>query len=600
MKIFNIIFIVLLNISITQQIEDKNEIVSYDSHFIINDGINIETKLSLQENKNHKIDLFLKGLYSNLKIKDEKLDYKINNQKIVINSKNNSAIKDISMTYKISATDSTKSRNFYYDTNQFFLLPDAIYLPKFEKENLITKYKTTIDCKMDYSYIDDFYLKDDENIPYIILGNFNIIKEQKIIGYVPRDVKYDSKRLQSIFEVITSSYNYFTKTFGKPKFQESFKVFFLKRTGGHGYSSGIILNQEYLKSNDTSLNERFKFLIAHEVAHLWWGNNVKITSGLGEGLAEYSAASYMQDIENYDVKNIFSNKNMQLEFSPLEKIRFDTITPYNFSNKIYKTFSYIKLPVILRELEYKIGKNEFSKKLSILYAKCNNQNIVVNYEFFNKIFDSYGNELKSDIFGETKKWADYYIKNVLNNNIVYGVKNLTSFEKLPVRIISEDNKVFTDTIEFDESKTEISKNYDYKIKKVILDPNFLLNQETSINDVYDFHMLNTSSSKYGKIFDEKFYKFSDKLIEYLFYKTDYQEFIANNAETKELISNLANSTRKIKIHGFLLSVEEKNKKIKIYTNFESSDNYSILGYITFSYVEKEGKIYLDSIDKIKL
>jgi hypothetical protein len=88
------------------------------------------------------------------------------------------------------------------------------------------------------------------------------------------------------------------------------------------------------------------------------------------------------------------------------------------------------------------------------------------------------------------------------------------------------------------------------------------------------------------------------LIEYLFYKNVSLDTI--NIKNQELLDKITSSTRKIKLKGFLLFVDQKKDKMKIFIDFESTNKQNNIGYISLSYIEKNEKIYLSSFDKIKL
>ena len=596
-KVFFLLCIPFLIFSQNKFVYDLNYTI-LDNGISINSAIKISKPVSI-------LDIYLAKPYvADIRLQENHLKFEqketSNKYKINIAANANKEVNDFTLSYSLikEKNDTVANRNFYYDKDQFYLLPDLNYLPIIEKQNKDFIYRTTVQHNKRYTYVDNEFQNKQNEPPYIILGNFNISRQNKIQSFIPVNINYNKERLLSICKEIELSYKYFSRVFGIPtKAQNTFKLFFLKRTGGHGLPSGLILNQEYLLGTEEKISKGLKSLIAHEVSHYWWGTNAKIHSSIGEGLAEYSAISYMEDVENYDVKKTFLKKNLQLDLLQSEKVKIDTITPYNTDNSLYRSISYDRLPIVFRELSYKIGKENFLSRLKSLFEKYQDQEKEISYDDFLNYFKDINlyQELRNE---NMREWPDFYIKNVSNNKITFAVENLTVDKRLPIQIISDQEKVYSDVIEFNANNLEISKSYNYNIKEIILDPDFNFNQKTSINDVYSKSPLNTSSSKYGEVFEKKFYDFSNMLIEYLFYKNVSIDTI--NIKNQELLDKITSSTRKIKVKGFLLFVDQKKDKMKIFIDFESTNKQNNIGYISLSYIEKNGKIYLSSFDKIKL
>ncbi|MEN6460759.1 MAG: M1 family metallopeptidase [Syntrophomonas sp.] len=107
-------------------------------------------------------------------------------------------------------------------------------------------------------------------------------------------------REHEILEQSRQILNYYACTFGSYPYQE-FKVVFVPMQGFHGmeYSGLIFLQEEFLQPDYNK--EKSLFILAHEIAHQWWysqvGNDQLREPWLDEGLANWSAYKYLQDMQ---------------------------------------------------------------------------------------------------------------------------------------------------------------------------------------------------------------------------------------------------------------------------------------------------------------
>lgn len=125
-----------------------------------------------------------------------------------------------------------------------------------------------------------------------------VTSQANIKAYLPKDKeKMGKKFLQKSADML----NYFSCQFGSYPYEE-FKIVFVPMEGFHGmeYSGLIFLRDEFLKPNyDLKHSE---YILAHEIAHQWWyglvGNDQLREPWLDEGLANWSAYKYFQDIKD--------------------------------------------------------------------------------------------------------------------------------------------------------------------------------------------------------------------------------------------------------------------------------------------------------------
>ncbi|MBS3774078.1 MAG: hypothetical protein KGY70_02720 [Bacteroidales bacterium] len=173
--------------------------------------------------------------------------------------------------------------------------------------------------------------------------------------------------LQEMASNISSSYIYFNKWFGRKSMDIS--IIDTKREKGGGYAriGGLVLGGVKAEKYFSNL-ERYYRYFAHELAHLWWFK-AKTTSWedwLNESLAEYSALMVLREEfgqETFDRR--LENKKQKSEGTP---------PIWNFERnkaeyKIAYKVLYEKGPVLLSDLEQKIGKDKFRKFCQNLIEK---------------------------------------------------------------------------------------------------------------------------------------------------------------------------------------------------------------------------------------
>lgn len=174
------------------------------------------------------------------------------------------------------------------------------------------------------------------------------------------------------------------------------------KTGGHS-SGNVITFAEYMinRENGSFMKEPYILIhdldiIAHEMAHQWWGTGVNITSEGGfsdEGFAEYSSYKYMQkEFENSSYNGLANLQAdlWQQEVNSLDKSYYlsgnENLEKLNknirekFENQKLKIQRYDVMPLRLKQEEELLGGKIFLKKLSDVYK--NNVSKNLSYEEF--------------------------------------------------------------------------------------------------------------------------------------------------------------------------------------------------------------------------
>lgn len=107
-----------------------------------------------------------------------------------------------------------------------------------------------------------------------------------------------------IVEKAASILNYYNCSLGSYPYKQ-FNIAFVPMKGFHGmeYSGMIFLSEDYLKGE--GLDQSGEMVLAHEIAHQWWywivGNDQLTEPWMDEGLANWSAYKYLEEVENIKV-----------------------------------------------------------------------------------------------------------------------------------------------------------------------------------------------------------------------------------------------------------------------------------------------------------
>lgn len=166
--------------------------------------------------------------------------------------------------------------------------------------------------------------------------------------------------------------NYYSYKFGSYPYKD-FKVVFVPMQGFHGmeYSGLIFLRDEFLQPNYN--DSRSEFILAHEIAHQWWygmvGNDQLKEPWLDEGLANWSAYKYLQDVKGQKIATFDKYKkevNLAKELSDIYSTPEYYRTAYtggeafwfNLENELGTETVFKILRNYLAEYKYKIATTE--------------------------------------------------------------------------------------------------------------------------------------------------------------------------------------------------------------------------------------------------
>lgn len=214
--------------------------------------------------------------------------------------------------------------------------------------------------------------------------------------YSPRHENYINQR--NIEKYLKNIIHFYNKNFGE-YFTNGFPLKIVEtsvyKPGGHS-SINIVTFAEYILNREVKLSTKvnginlldesdFTFLhdieiIAHEIAHQWWGTGVDATGDIpwsNEGLANYSAYKYIENEFGKDIPktisslwkdnvNRVSNSYYSKHPKDLKKLNSayrNTIQMRNDHMQLYH-----KMPLFLIKGEKHLGEEVFLNNLSEIYS----------------------------------------------------------------------------------------------------------------------------------------------------------------------------------------------------------------------------------------
>ncbi|QRM87762.1 hypothetical protein FG167_00510 [Lacinutrix sp. WUR7] len=340
--------------------------------------------------------------------------------------------------------------------------------------------------------------------PPIIAGDFYNSKIEGFDVYNLNRFKESQGKVKDILGVINDAYNFYLQSYPehnrKPKI--IFVPFISKTLLGKTFDNVILLNSKMLK--DTARLE--KRLLAHEVAHLFWGvTGLRFKeSVLTEGIAEYMSLKYL-DFKNEDkeLKSLLNKKGYRSEGFREASLVSKKIKK---EDKKVISYSFSTLLFLYNEKENK----SFYTDLSKFYKEKATGNTTVSLDELQEFLMQ--KELR---LIDSNTLPDFFITETDNSLIINGF----TINDTKVEVVKEL---------IDGSKEKHSLAFSYKndtytfsktnLKKIIIDPDYKVLQFSRLNDIW--HKDETSYSSKNRYFNlidvnPKVLAISDQLLRYL-------------------------------------------------------------------------------------
>ncbi|AYM99294.1 hypothetical protein [Chryseobacterium sp. 3008163] len=385
--------------------------------------------------------------------------------------------------------------------------------------------------------------------PVIVGGNFKLVENKGFkIYYLEKETKLSelikgSDEMEKAFEMYK---NYFGNK-DKPT------IVFAPIDGRSITNEGIIIY------NNKSLKKEFSTTISHEIGHIWFGEDGVIfrENLLTEGFTEFLALNYLTSKYGEDkVEKIIKEK-----YYATEGLKNFTDINMKVSDKQKADIlSYSLLPLFLHSKQKK-DKN-FINIVADFY-KYKNQNRKTSLDELNYYLQSKGLET---LF--TDKIPDFFISPCNSSNVcIYS----TSEKNIDVEVdyISNNNEKSRKVINITNKSPQVLDTE--KIKKIIVDPNYKIQQVSRLNDIWNNDEDN------------------------IFNKNRYFDIKILNPEIAKISNDVANFFTSQENIGILKSIIVNEEQRKIIDNlkekFLKSSNTLLTGAVT-SFAENKNIIFL--------
>jgi len=286
---------------------------------------------------------------------------------------------------------------------------------------------------------------------------------------------------------------YYIDSIGEYSYLKLANVQSKTRYGGMENAGNIFYYEE-------SVNGRHQVesLIAHEVAHQWFGNSVSERSWydiwLSEGFATYLTDMYLE--HKYGEEKLRERMSKELKKvvrynSRASKPVIDTtVTDWN---RLLNPNSYEKGAWFLHMLRNKIGDDNFYELLRTYYRKYRNSNATT--ENFRAIAESVSGLNLNRFFSQwlrKPRYPDLEVNWKITDDVLYikvmQKKGVFDFN-LPVRISNFNRKNVDYCISVKGSEElfalPISKDFTNENSKLEIDPNVVLLQKSKVNNKDD-------------------------------------------------------------------------------------------------------------------
>lgn len=348
--------------------------------------------------------------------------------------------------------------------------------------------------------------------PPIIAGDF---VESEIEGFKVLNLKKDNKHkngIEKVMMVVKDAYDFYQLRY--PKKESKPKIIFLPfegPLGGRTIRDAIVFDSSIL--NDTITLE--KRLIAHEVAHLWWGfYGVNFDNQyLIEGIAEYMSLKYME----YKKETEYVKKSINKKHYHIEGLAdgSEILSVKRRSTEENGRLSYDFAPLLFFNVEK--DNNNLYDVLSEFYKlnEANKGSISISR------LDSFLKKNKLSPLVTESILPDYFFIEDGEKLILKGI-NFTKNKKIDIEFTDNSDLKKNKTYSF-SSKMNEYVFYKKDIKKAIIDPEYKVLQFSRLNDTWANN--NTSVFSKNRYFPIEEIKpevltQSEKMLDYLFSKNN--------------------------------------------------------------------------------
>ena len=269
-------------------------------------------------------------------------------------------------------------------------------------------------------------------------ARFAVLYDQEVNGISIQHWVYADNRDTAFkdFEPTANVLTYFLNRIGPYPYEKLANVESKTRYGGMENASNIFYNEQAVDGDQS-----IEALIAHEVAHQWFGNSVSEKSWehvwLSEGFATYMTHTYIEHTYGSDSLNKLLQADKNKIFNYFQKAPDEPVVNENQDNlyQILNANTYQKGAWFLHMLRLEVGDKYFWEGISKFYDRYKFSK--ANTDDFRKVIEEVSSQELSNLFslwlntpghpilkGNWKysgmgKKAKINLEQVQNNNVLY-------------------------------------------------------------------------------------------------------------------------------------------------------------------------------------
>lgn len=248
---------------------------------------------------------------------------------------------------------------------------------------------------------------------------------------------------------------------------------------GYGETGYVLLGTGAF--DDAGESPWVESLVAHEVCHTWWGQQVGFKHFASEALATYGTQRYMEMAHGEEEARKERKRSIRKIVTVANDVGEADLADIrnwgaNMDPQVYTVHAYEKGAMILHMLETAMGRDEFDALLQQFFKK--HQGKVIDYKTLKKelggkkwkgIFDQWGKPGIPQLTIEheaARSGSDYRVKGKL---LQEGLKKPFKMD-VTLRARSGE-KVFDHKVNVKKASTAISFKCPFEPKEILIDPN---------------------------------------------------------------------------------------------------------------------------------
>ena len=288
---------------------------------------------------------------------------------------------------------------------------------------------------------------------------------------------YPENRLEGFtdFEEATKILNYFINEVGPYSYAKLANMQAKTAWGGLENAGTIAYNEKSITGK-----KEIQRLMAHEIAHQWFGNSASENSWnhvwLSEGFATYFAILYQESVDGNDIrkKELIQDREEVIAYykeNPSPVVDNSIKDPL----KVLNRNTYQKGGWVLNMLRHKLGDEVFWKGIQAYYKSFQNANAMT--EDFRKVIEEVSGK---DLQGFFEQWL--FVKGYpelkwnwkfKNGKLKINIEQVQSHHifDAPVEFgIVQNGVIRTETVELKEKSTSVEYELESKPEEVLIDP----------------------------------------------------------------------------------------------------------------------------------